>query len=293
MSVTIKYVAHTDEKVRNHLLQGRSSENQALHICSIDPGVRCFATVYSEDVIYKLGNNFIKKKLVKLMQRIDYLSKVRSKLYNEAIDKYGYKNIPVKAKNINRAYQKKLQQTRKRYQNLIRDLHYKVAHFLVTKFDIIILPTFQVKQMLGKKLTKEEYRALSRVKKQRYSRRKQNRNMLSLSHYKFKLIMKWMCQKYGKVLVHCSESYTSKTKSWSGEIDYNLEGSSTIRDNNIIVNRDINGARNIYIKVIQEMREFLIKNSALHDALASAAVDKSTEAVKKVSLIKETNINKC
>ena len=72
--------------------------------------------------------------------------------------------------------------------------------------------------------------------------------MLDLNHYKFKEIIKWYAKKYGKQIVDCNESYTSKTLSWNGTIDDKLGSKKTISDGNIIVDRDINGARGIFLK---------------------------------------------
>ena len=55
-------------------------------------------------------------------------------------------------------------------------------------------------------------------------------------------------QKYNKKVFIVNESYTSKTRSWNGIIDENLGSSKTIRENDLIVDRDINGARGIYLK---------------------------------------------
>ncbi len=43
--------------------------------------------------------------------------------------------------------------------------------------------------------------------------------MLSLGHYDFKLRIKCYAKKYGKHVIDCNESYTSKIRSWDGTID--------------------------------------------------------------------------
>lgn len=60
--------------------------------------------------------------------------------------------------------------------------------------------------------------------------------------------LKWYARKYGKQVVDCNESYTSKTKSWDGVIDEKLGSSKIIKGNGFTVDRDINGARNILLK---------------------------------------------
>ncbi len=39
---------------------------------------------------------------------------------------------------------------RQKVQNLIDELHWKVARFLTDNFDVILLPTFETKQMVSK-----------------------------------------------------------------------------------------------------------------------------------------------
>ena len=89
--------------------------------------------------------------------------------------------------------------------------------------------------------------------RKRKIRRVTAREMLDLNHYKFKLRIKWYAKKYGKHIVDCNERYTSKTYSWSGFIDTILGSKKIIKDNGIIVDRDINGARGILLKQLTKV----------------------------------------
>ena len=73
-----------------------------------------------------------------------------------------------------------------------------------------------------------------------------NNTCKKLSENLFLLL--WLAKKYGKKVIIVNESYTSKTRSWHGIIDENLGSSKTIKEQDIIVDRDINGARGIYLK---------------------------------------------
>ena len=53
----------------------------------------------------------------------------------------------------------------------------------------------------------------------------------------------------------CNETYTSKTRSWDGSIDDRLGASKAIKGNGFTVDRDINGARNIFIKNLTRQLE--------------------------------------
>ena len=77
-------------------------------------------------------------------------------------------------------------------------------------FDIILLPTFETSQMSQK--------AKRRI------RSKSVRQMLTLSHYRFKQFLKHKAFETNKVVMDVNEAYTSKTVSWTGEIIPNLGG---------------------------------------------------------------------
>ena len=83
--------------------------------------------------------------------------------------------------------------------------------------------------------------------------RKAVHDMLSLSHYKFKEFLLWTAKKYGKGVIIVNESYTSKTQSWNGVVNEKLGSSRTMKDDTRIIDRDINGARNIYLKHVSQL----------------------------------------
>ncbi|WP_422474294.1 zinc ribbon domain-containing protein [Endozoicomonas sp. ALB032] len=62
--------------------------------------------------------------------------------------------------------------------------------------------------------------------------------------------LKWYAKKYGKHVVDCNEAYTSKTQSWNGTIDEKLGSSKIIKGEGFTVDRDINGARNVFLKCL-------------------------------------------
>jgi len=118
--------------------------------------------------------------------------------------------------------------------NLVNELHWKTISYLVENYDTILLPEFRVSEMVkGKKLSKMTKRL-----------------MLIFSFYQFKQKLKWKCSLYNKKLIIVNESYTSKTCTNCFNIKNNLGSSETYKCNNcdIKIDRDINGARNIFIK---------------------------------------------
>jgi putative transposase len=133
-----------------------------------------------------------------------------------------------------RGIEKKIDTLKSKKDDLLLDFHNRLAYELVQKYDVIFLPTFETQKM-----SKKQSRRI---------RRRTTREMLSLGHYDFKLRIKWYAKKYGKHVVDCNESYTSKTRSWDGTIDDKLGGKKIIKDDKIVVDRDINAARGILLK---------------------------------------------
>lgn len=122
--------------------------------------------------------------------------------------------------------------------NLVDELHKKTARFLVDNFDVILLPTFETSQMSKK--------AKRRI------RSKSVRQMLTLSHYRFKQFLKHKAFETSKLVIDVNEAYTSKTVSWTGEIVANLGGATVIKSKltGQSMNRDLNGARGIFLRAV-------------------------------------------
>ena len=198
------------EKKKPRELMGR--------IVALDPGVRDFMTFFSEDSFGWLGKQCINR-IQRLCQHCDNL----------------YSRATQEKRPLRRALRKAANKIKVRIHNLIDELHKKIAHFLVTNFDIILLPTFASKQM-----TRRGARKL---------RKKSVRQMLTLSHFRFKVFLKQKALEYGVRVVDVCEAYTSKTVSWTGELITNLGGSKVIKSSEgHRTDRDLNGARGIFIK---------------------------------------------
>ena len=144
----------------------------------------------------------------------------------------------IQKKELKQKVNKLIHKARSKRDDLVNDLHKRVAYDLVQKYDLILLPTFEVSKMVIKKDDKDRKRKI---------RKKTVRSMISLSHYKFKVYLKYLAFKYGKLVLDVNESYTSKTL-WDGSIKNNLGGSKNIIYKNIKVDRDVHGARNILLR---------------------------------------------
>jgi putative transposase len=215
------------------------TKSEALSIVALDPGVRTFQTAFSFSSAVSYGDGFVNDRLVPLMLELDRLLSTRDKLHREDKSKQWVKE---RLKNLNR----RIHKVRARQQNLVVDLHQRVAYDLVSNHDVILLPTFETQQMASRR---DETR-------KRFLRRFTIRGMLGLAHYKFKQTLKWMAKKYGKTVIDVNESYTSKTL-WDGSILKCLGGKASILFQGKRVNRDIHGARNILIRFLTKVIDVL------------------------------------
>jgi putative transposase len=202
----------------------------------VDQGVRTFATCFSEDDALIVGDNFAKEKLFPLMKRVDTLIGQKQKILNTQKG-IKFQDMPQWARDRLIHFNNEINRLKCKKDDLILDLHNRLAYELITHYDVIFLPSFETKGMVRRK-----------DKKIRTIRRNTCRQMLDLNHYGFKVRLKWYAKKYGKHIVDCNESYTSKTRSWNGTIDEQLGSSKIIKGDGFTVDRDINGARNIFIK---------------------------------------------
>ena len=116
------------------------------------------------------------------------------------------------------------------------EVHKQLCKFLVTEYDVIMLPSFETSQMV------------TRV--QRKLNKKTVRNMLTWSHYKFKKCLIFKARQIGKKVVIVNEAHTSKTCSCCGWYHKKSGGSNTFhcQQCKTIIDRDVNGAKNIFLK---------------------------------------------
>lgn len=201
-----------------------AGENQAVRCCALDPGVRTFLTSWSPDGhSYKLGDE-ASRRMYAMLARMD-------KLQGDVDKSRGRR----KARK-----RKAMERLKDRFQNVKRDLHYQCANFLATRYSDIVIPVFESKSMssrTGRKL-----------------RTKTVRSMLGLGHYAFRQRLKDTCARRGATVHECSEEYTSKTCGCCGWLNGTLGGSKVFecKDCGHLVDRDMQGAFNIYLKYSKE-----------------------------------------
>ena len=188
-------------------------DNQRLSACALDCGVRTFQTVFSKELILKVGEH-------------DFQRIFR---YCYALDKL----ISRKKKERSNKFNKAMQRIRWKIHDLIDEIHNKLALTLCRLFDVVYIPTFETHNMVSK------------------LKHKTSRAMLGWAHYRFKMKLKAKAEEYSCKVVDCTEEYTSKTCGNCGEIS-SIGGKEvwTCKHCGCEHDRDINGARNILLKQI-------------------------------------------
>jgi putative transposase len=194
-------------------------ENQA-RVVAIDPGVRVFSTFYEDESCGFLGQGDFSR-IQRLAHHLDDLISRMSKVTR----KQKLRKMKLAAARM-----------REKIKNLVDELHHKVALFLVTCFDCILLPTFETKQMVGKSHRKIQNKTV--------------RSLLSFAHYRFKVFLKHKAFEFGKEVIDVCEAYTSKTHPETGEVKKVGSAKRIKLLNGQWINRDIVGARNILLRAL-------------------------------------------
>lgn len=183
-------------------------------IAALDPGVRTFQTAYSPDGAVKFGDQ-ASCRIFRLMRHVDRLTELKDR----------------------RSREKRLR-LEKRIGNLVDELHWKIARELASRYDTIIIPAFETQQMAKRKGRKINKTAV--------------RMMLRLAHYRFRCRLQHVANKLGSRVVVGTEEYTSKTCGHCGVVHKDLGSAKVFKCPvcDIRLDRDLNGARNIYIKIL-------------------------------------------
>ena len=187
----------------------------------LDPGTRKFQNFYSPDGICgHIGERICEKRIKPLIEEYENKQKLM-----------GNKKNKIKRKNI----RKRCRELITKVQNIVSDLHNQTANFLSTTFESIFIPIFETRKMIEKntrKITKKTVKEL-----------------LHLSHYKFRMKLKNMCKLRKINYKVITEEFTSKICSGCGKINNKLGGKEIFKCNKceLEIDRDLNASRNICI----------------------------------------------
>jgi putative transposase len=198
------------------------NQTQMLYVIALDPGVRTFMTGYDQS-----GKTF----------RWGYHD--MSRICRLAIH---YDKLQSKLTKVKHHQRYKMRKAARRIQERIRDLitevHRKLARFLCSNYQVILLPEFNTKDMV-----------------KRFSRRisrKTVRQMVTWAHYRFRQFLLHKQHEFGCKVFICDEAYTSKTCGNCGHIHQRLGGAEIFKcpECGRIADRDTHAARNILLRFL-------------------------------------------
>ena len=199
-----------------YIAETREYDDTVDDFIALDPGINTFQSYYSTKTSGKLGTN-LSDMTERIHRKIKQLQRIRCTVNNR------------KKKGIDR----KCMRLRAKARNIVDNFQWHCVNWLTKNFKVILLPRFSMKYL----------KVSSPVM----------RRGLSLRHATFaqKLEHRVM-QCKDRVLIRCSESYTSKTCGLCGNIDnelgkgrvYNCKTCNQAQD------RDIHAARNILMKCL-------------------------------------------
>jgi putative transposase len=194
---------------------------------ALDPGVCTFQTFYSEDLCGKIGSdasNIIYKRCIRVDALESKIAKAKQQ-YDSAkglLRKQLRRIINFLRRNRSGAIEK--------VKHLRDELHWKTCGYLVRRFDLIFLPEFKSSEMVSTLHSKTA------------------RAMLTLSHYTFRERLKYKGAQCGVRVVICSEEYTTQTCGSCGLLSKPKNRTYECKHCPSVLDRDINGARNILLK---------------------------------------------
>ena len=219
--ITKNSILQYDSYKKTFIIITPKDENENIQLkqyrkCGIDIGVRTFLTTYSKNASYEIGTN-TNQIIDRINKRLDNIkqSKDLNRISNEKYNKLNYK------------YRDKLS-------NLIKDMHNKAANFLLSNYKTIIIGKVSTKKMVSN-LTGNLHDIVKR-------------RLMALSHYRFRMKLHSMANKFDATIKETDEYLTSKCCSNCKNIKDNL-GSAKLyicTKCNLILDRDINASINIY-----------------------------------------------
>ncbi len=221
-------------------VKNKKVEKANYDVCSIDPGVRSLHTFYSpEGVCGKIGDN-LSKKLMKIYNKIDILKSLITKTNKENNKDSYYKNKRTRSNMKRRCVWLKTKAS-----NIVNDFHWKAASFYCKNFELIVIPKLDTKSLQKK------------IKKQfgLKSSSKRIREMMILSHSRLVDRIIYKAKEYNRKVLIVEEHYTSQTCGNCGILKKDLGSNKILKCDNCksILDRDINGSRNILLNVLTKV----------------------------------------
>jgi putative transposase len=194
----------------------RELNNPMKDIVALDPGTCTFQTCYSQEEVFKCQQT--NQLLEKLRDKIAFFQSLRAK---KIIRGYSYK--------------RRIQKLYCRHKNLVDSIHYQTCSAL-KDYKVILLPIFESQEMVRK----------SNLNK------KTKQDLLGLKHYLFQQRLIDYGKKNNIHVVIVSEIFTTQTCGFCG-FTFKVDGRYyQCPVCHLLIDRDINAARNILLKYITE-----------------------------------------
>ena len=197
---------------------------------SLDPGTKPFLSGYDGRKAIRIGKD-LHKRLLSIDKKIDKVVSRRTISLNAIKQAQGEESQLLY--NMERYWKRKLDKLRHRRRSILVHFHWKVASWLTTHYDVILLPKLETQRIV----TGTKRKAL-------------NRNIVSLNHYEFLSKITYLSEVNGCYIIHPDESHTSKTLCLNGYYNRELGSSKTFKYQNIEIDRDVNASINILLKAV-------------------------------------------
>lgn len=195
----------------NSVVANKKDHEQYERVVSVDPGVKTFATCYDPD-----------GKLISFNKNATLITKLKKK-----IDRM---SLLGKAKRY-------ILKANLKIRNSVDDLHWQTITYLSKHYNTVILPNFESQGMVKGSLKREL-----------------NREIMLLRHYQFRERLKYKARTISNmVIVSTTEEYTTKTCGNCGVLNHVVKlGDDVFNCGScqVSMDRDYNGARNIFIKTV-------------------------------------------
>ena len=191
-----------------------------VNVTSVDPGVRKFATTYSNDEVMFYGNRWATK-ITQMTLHVDNLCSRKSK----AVGKRKW------------VLQQRINRIRKQIHNCKKEMRYQVANQIVRSSDLVLMPKLSTKDLV--------------IKCKRRLTTKTAKQLLAACHGMFFDHLRLKCHERGKRFMVVSEHYTSKTCPHCGVLN-NCNEVFRCKSCNFVHDRDAVGALNILLRAVRQ-----------------------------------------
>jgi putative transposase len=200
-----------------------------IKVIALDLGVQTFQTGYDTTGSFHEFGKGDASRIFRLAKHLDKLLSKTATLPKERAKRKKQWRI-----------KKAIYRARYRIQNLIVDCHWKLSNHLIDHFDAILLPKFEVSQMVEKNKRKICSKTV--------------RQMMGWSHFQFHQRLFLKTEDRGRCKVHeVTEECTSKTCGHCGKLNHNLGSNKTFTCPHWAwtLDRDRDGVRTILIKHLE------------------------------------------